>query len=424
MIKIISLLFLLSGISLVYSQDLEYPVDPEDPQDSDEDILDQEWDYDSIFNRPFIETEEPESESLVLRNRIELEASYGLRLGISPGWSETPWHNADDEEYSLVLGARMDALLSMNLALTDDLRVKNSFYFSVPDNPEIDIQEFYFEYNMLNKAFFQVGIYEIAWGISRFYPFANLPARIPENRSGGTGYIARVNIPIGIGGVEVLGLTRRGFIEGDTVSDITAKELSYGLKYNLALQQADIDAGVLYHWEMPLRFIVSIKTTIGNTELYTEGLAAVSHRSWNGVRYAANLGFLRDFFRNRITLTGELFYNDEPQSEWWRPVSDILDAEEDILLKGFNSALAIIYRINFLHMRIFTQSYYNVEQNSAWLVPGISIRPGDTFTLSISVPMALGDRSGHYYSDNMDPQDRPFSILFGLSYSGRQRSSF
>jgi len=415
LIKLVILLFLVSSLSRAFSQDMEFP------QDLEEDI----WDYDSIFDLPFIDAEEPDDMPLIVRSRFEFDASYGFRLGVSPGWSEAPWYNASEEEYILVLGARMDALLSVNIGLTDDLRVKNSFYFSVPDNPEISINEFYFEYNLLDTLFFQAGIFEIAWGISRFYSFTNLPARIPEGRSGGTAYIARVNIPIGIGGIELMGLTRTGFIdEADNFSDITHQELSYGLKYNLAFQEADIDMGLLYHWEMPLRFFLSVKTTIGNTELYTEALAAVSHQTWNGIRYAANLGFLRDFFRDRITLTAELFYNREPDSAWWRPVSDILEAEEDILLKGFNSALAFIYRIRFLHMRIFSQAYYNFEQNSAWAVPGISIRPGDTFTLSLSVPMALGNKSGHYYKDNMDPQNRPFSVLLALSYSGRQRAMF
>lgn len=393
-----------------------------------ENQFDGNWDIDSIFDDPSVEEPtEADNTPINLRDKILLEASYGFVSAFVPGWSEAPWYGGK-REYSYLLGARMEALLSIDLPLTEVLRVHNSFYFSVPDKAIFSIKEFYFEYDFFSRAYLQAGLYEIAWGISRFYPFTNLPALVPDssNQTGdepGSAYIARLKIPIGIGGLEILGMTRYGYMKDK--SSPTFGEMAFGIKYNMAFQAADIDTGILYHKELPVRYFISVKTTLGNTELYTEGLVSVSQEENPETHFSGNLGIVQDLFKGKLTLSGEIFYNGEPDSAWWRPKSETLDEGVVDLYKGLNGALAFIIRPGVIGMRIFAQVLYTYEQESAWLVPGISIRPGDIH-ITLSVPMALGSRRdptdpSNYYRNNTDKDNRPFSIILAVSFNGKLR---
>jgi hypothetical protein len=191
------------------------------------------------------------------------------------------------------------------------------------------------------------------------------------------------------------------------------------------VELADIDIGFLYHKELPLRFFVSLKTTLGNTELYSEGLVAVSSENGHETRFSGNIGLLRDFFKGSLTLAGEIFYNGEPDSAWWRTKTELLEEAKVELYQGINGAFAFIFRPGFWGMRIFGQVLYSYEENSAWLIPGISIKPNG-ITLSVSAPMALGNRPeskdpGNYYRNNTDKNNRPFSIVLGINYKGKLR---
>ena len=379
-------------------------------------------DIDSIFNNTTEDIpESPGNTTINLRDKITLEASYGFMGGFSPGWNEVPWYDGK-KDYDYILGAKMEALLIMDFPLTNELRVHNSFYFSLPDSAVFSIKEFYFEYDFKDIVFLKAGLYEIAWGISRFYPFTNLPALVPSNRENwGDSYIIRFTIPVGIGGFDFIAMTRWGFMDNSSIPQFN--EFGYGIKYNLAMQSADIDAGFLFHKDLPFRFFVSLKTTLGNTEVYSEGLVAFSYEDSYEVHFSGNIGFLQDFFKGNLTLSGEIFYNGEPDSAWWRTKTDLLEEGKVNLYPGLNGALAFIFRPGFLGMRIFAQALYTYEENSLWLIPGISIK-FHGITISASTPMALGKRTeindkSNYYHDNSDKHNRPFSIVLGITYNGK-----
>jgi hypothetical protein len=200
-------------------------------------------------------------------------------------------------------------------------------------------------------------------------------------------------------------------------------EIAYGIKYNLAFPGADIDMGAFYFHEMPLRFFVSVKTTLGNTEVYTEALAATPYETWETLKLSGSAGFVQDFFRGKFTVNGEVFYNGESDGEWWRPKTDVKDAGTSPFIQGLNTAMNLIYRPGVLGMRIFCQFLYGIEEETAQLVPGISIKPGDLITVTLTVPMALGSPDGTYYRSNADKNNRPFSIMLGISFSGSFRYS-
>jgi hypothetical protein len=382
-------------------------------------------DFDSIFDnaRDTEEIPDDSSEDTILdtlRDRVIVAADYNFMAGFSPGWAQAPWFD-EGREFSYVLGAKMDAVLSLDFRLSESLRVWNSFSFSVPEENVFSIKEFYFDYNMNRLFYLRAGLFTIAWGISPNFPFTNLPARIPGKNSVGDSYIGKLDIPIGIGGLQLIGMTRQGFM--DDASAPKFDEIAYGFKYNLAFSGADIDAGLFYYAEMPLRFFASLKTTVVNTELYIEGLAAVSHDTWDDVRFSGSTGFIQDFFRGKLTVNGEFFYNGERGTEWWyQGKSEVNNEESSPLFGGFNTALGLIFRPGIIGMRIFCKALYAVEENSAQLIPGISIKPGDLVTVTLTVPMALGSRRGYYYN-NVDMADtpRPFNIALLVSFQGSFR---
>ncbi|MDR0599860.1 MAG: hypothetical protein LBG84_07265 [Treponema sp.] len=357
------------------------------------------------------------------KNRVTLSASYDFLGGFSPGWSEAPWQE-ETGKFNYVLGAKMEALLALDFQISEHLRVWNSFYFSIPDHAIFSLKEFYFDYDMGKILFLRGGQYAINWGISPNFPFANLPARIPERLSGGDSYGAKLELPIGIGGLQFLVMTREGFL-ADKGSP-RFEEFAYGLKCNLAFPSVDIDMGYLFHMEMPKRFSLSVKTTLGDTEWYTEGLMALPYGGDNNFRFSGSAGFLRDFFSGKLTLGGEAFYNGERGvTYYWRDKSDLRDAESDPLFEGLNGALNFIFRPGFLGMRVFTRCLYSMEEKSAQLVPGISIKPGSLITTTLSVPMVLGRRDdNNYYRHNVDTENRPFSIILGIRISGAFHRAF
>jgi len=433
-------LFFVLGFSAaqeIQDEETDWEQEVQDEEEGlEQEIQDEDWD--DFFDNDYHDLVEEEQETTVIesmsRSRVTLHAGYNFFVGYSPGWSELPWDDTE-KKCNYILGAKMESLISLDFQLAENLKVFNSFYFSIPpdSNNFLTLKEFYFDYDLNKIIFLRAGQYSIAWGISPFFPFTNLPARIPTELSAGDPYIVKIDVPIGVGGVQVLGMTRYGFMEDPLAPKFG--EIALGIKYNLALQKVDIDVGGFYFARMPLRFFTSVKTTLGKTELYLEGLIAVDHDKLHEEDLAAadrerrdapqvsgNIGFVRDFFAGNLTLGAEVFYNGEHISYWFRGKEDIRDAESIPLFEGWNSALSFIVRPGVLGMRIFCQALYAFDINSIQVVPGITINPHKQLTVTLSVPMALGSRENDsYYRHNADVQNRPFSVVFGVSISGNFR---
>ncbi|MDR3193423.1 MAG: hypothetical protein LBT87_10195 [Treponema sp.] len=360
---------------------------------------------------------------LVRRSGFALEGSFRFYGGFAPGWSEAPW-NWDETEEELtrpVLGG-MSADLILDFQISESFRVRNSFGFSYP-NLSLSVGDFFFDYNIRDRLFLRAGKFSPGWGRSSNYPFADLLSRLPEGNAGGDAYVLKANFPIGIGGIELITLTRKGFMAKDLP---TPTELGYGAKYNLALPWADIDLGAFYLDAMPFRFIASAKTTLpGDIEAYTEGLAAVPHENWDGLDLSANVGLARDFFGDTFTLNGEIFYNGEEGVRWFSPKTDMRDAKAIPFISGLNAAFNLVIRPPlFWDFRIFSQVLYGIEEDTVQFVPGFSCKPLSHLEFSLAVPMALGSREGTYYRNNVDTKNRPFAVVLLLSLQGSQRFDY
>lgn len=383
-----------------------------------------EWDFDTIFYIPPPEPPpgEPEEFSPLAMLRqpgFTIDGTFEFAMGLFPGWDEAPWFEAEDRIFTWAPAARMQVRFDLDTQISEVLRVRSSIFFTVPGYT-IELREFFFDYSMFDRFFFRGGRFNQNWGISPNFAFTNLVARVPNRNFTDDPFIMRADIPVGIGGFQFLALTRRDLFDGDA---IRRQDIAYGGRFNLALRWIDMDIGAFYQEIMPLRSFLSIKTTIGRTELYNEWLGAIDINNPRDVGGAVNLGFIRDFFRNRVTINGELFFNTERGTFWHRPETNISDAETLPFNDGLNLAFNVLYRFRGrANPRLFVQALYAPAENSAQLVPGFRLTPWEHLELYFAVPMALGCRNGHFYRNPADPQgNRPFSIVMLITLTGNIR---
>jgi len=392
------------------------------------------WDIDSLFDEPLSETtveENPAEENTgdsvslaldsVKKRGLTFGASYEFQGWISPGWDTAPWFFDGEEEYSWGYGGNMYSSFSLDAQVSDVFRVLTVFSFNVPKF-EFTLGDFFFDYNLLNAAFIRAGKYEQTWGISPNFGYTNLLSRVPDEKDYGTSYIFKTDIPIGIGGFQTLVLTRAKLMEEIYP---TFEDIGYGGKYNLAFRWADFDLGVFYQENMALRSFLSIKTTIMNTELYNEWLVAVNTHSDNEASFAANVGFIRNFWGNKLTLNGEFFYNGEKDAKLYVPETSL--QEEKILpfIEDITLALNALYRFGGkINTRFFIQTLYAPRQSSAQVIPGFRFAPFSNIEFYLAAPMALGKKTGHYYQNTADPYNRKFSIMLLITIKGNVEAGF
>jgi hypothetical protein len=293
-----------------------------------------------------------------------------------------------------------------------------------------------------------------AWGISRNFPFTNLLVRHPSNedrgwykvdeykdgnenntassnliyhywrKSPGNKYTVKLDVPVGIGGLQGIFLVHDDFFEPDNYQ---TELFGVGGKYNIALRWADIDAGFFYQKIMPFRAFVSVKTTIKDTELYGEALLAFPYGERDNTVFSGTIGVVQDFFADKLRLNGEIFYNGEKGATWTKSADPTrgLAAETYPLIEGLNLALNLEYKLGgWGGFRFFVQTYYAVLEDSAQLAAGFRFTPFPRVTISAALPMALGSRDGTYYSHNADKLDRPFAIVLAATVSGNYKHTW
>ncbi|MDR2730399.1 MAG: hypothetical protein LBB81_05810 [Treponema sp.] len=391
-----------------------------------DDLLD--IDFDSIFDETFVSgdtalnvPDKPaESPVNVTQRGITFGASYEFQGGFAPGWDLAPWHFDGTEVFSWGQGVKMVSNLRIIAQLSEAFKVYTYLKFGIPGF-NLSLGDFFFDYNFFNKVYTRSGKYEHTWGISSF---TNLLARIPDAGPSGPAYVIKADIPVGVGGFQALALTRVDIAGGSFPEHWS--DIAFGGKYNLALRWADFDMGIFFQrYMMPTRGFFSVKTTLWNTELYNEWLIAVNTHTDYAASYAVNLGFGRDFFDNKITLGGEVFYNGEGTSYFFKPETNFTDAETTRFLNQFNITLNFLYRINSRGSpRIFSSINISTSEMSVQFVPGIRITPLSHMEIYFAVPMALGKRNGYYYTHNADPQNRPFSIMLLVTLTGSVYASY
>ena len=397
----------------------------------EQDFLD--WDIDKIFDEIFEEEhlEEAETSTSVttverlLRQRgFTFDASYRFAAGFSNGWFESPFVSQTENDF-YIRDYYLEYIIAMSNSFTVDaqfsevFRAISTIYFQIPSF-SISLGDFFFDYIFYKTVFIRAGKYNHSWGNSPNFGFTNLLARVPVNSYGGDSFILKADVPVGIGGVQILTLTRANLLGGAIPK---TADFGFGAKYNLALRIADFNTGVFYQDDMPIRGFLSIKTTFKKTELFNEWLLAIDTNQQYKTSFATSIGFARDFFNNKLSVNGELFFNTEGDAYWYRPESWLQDSEVLPLVESLNTALNFLYRFGGKNNpRLFVQTRYALSQNSALVIPGFSMNLLPNLDLYFSAPMALGSKDGHYYLNTVhfgeNNRPLPFSVVMLLSLSG------
>jgi hypothetical protein len=394
-------------------------------------------------------------QQLILSRGFSIVADYNMRGFLAPGSTEAPWAEKKDRDNAYFYtspGLQMSADLALDIQLSEVLRVQQSVKIEILD-PEIKIKEFFFDYNIAQKVFVRAGQFDLNWGQSHNFQFTNLLARIPASDMVNTDDVfspkyIKINIPVGIGGFE--GVLSGRFV--DNFSTVQAKDIGYGLKFNIIAPRVDMDIGAFYHRLMPLRAFFSLQTTVlKSTELYTEALISVPHDNilnrdpqrnaltFNEVRpqdisLSGTLGAFQSFFNDKLMLNGEIFYFGEKNAAALdKDEVDILSDGEKVvgILQGLNTALNIRYQPGGLRGLGFGLSFrWAFHDDSGQVIPAIYCSPAKHVTISIAAPMALGNKwrddgeLTYYYTHNPDNSGRPFSVIFAISLSGNYRFGY
>jgi hypothetical protein len=393
-------------------------------QNSTEDLIDGKGSIDSIFDGEIEDSEQDSDKksSDLLQDFIQskgfsIDTSYSVMGGILPGWKDAPWYFTDNNDWldkeATIVGAKMSANIALDIRPSRFLRVSQSVSFAIP-SPPLTIKEFYFDYNFRDSVYVKAGKYDESWGYSPNYPYANLLARIPKDMENpGDPYVAKIDVPIGIGGAQFIMLTRNGFIE--QLSKPKIEDFGGGVKYNIAHSKFDIDLGMFYLQKMPFRLFYSVKTNaFDNTEFYSEGMMSV-------ITFSTSVGVVQSFFKDRLWINAEIYLNGEGDADSLRR-NNLLDDEKETfpLLNGLNTALNIRFKPGWLgNFQMFISCLYSFYTNSAQLVPGIALEPATHLQLYFAVPMAPGNKgAGTYYHRNADWDNRPFSFILAIKING------
>jgi len=400
------------------------------------DLLDSLFDEPSSLNEDQQQQEKPNEPTIIsnIRRRgIDLSVSYNFRGAANPGWDAYPWDLKGEEEFSWAFGIEMSSTLDLNAQISEVFRVKSVISYAIPGNTFV-LGNFFFDYNFFDKVFFRGGKYEQGWGISPNFGFTNLLARIATQMQGsnpelpnydeyavstdGTSYLLKFDVPIGIGGVQLLALTRANLAAGVFPYN---NFIGYGGKINLAYKWADFNLGLFYQKYMATRAFLSVKTNLFKTDIYSEYLIGINNHTDNSVGFGINIGFTRSFFENKLEVNGEYYYNGEERSYYYRPETDFFLEETLPFLEKHNFALNILYRFGGkINLRIFTKFIYGDDSFS--LMPGFTINPFSGIEFYFAVPVAFGD--GYYYNNSKNYRGdlRPLSVLLYINFGGSVRA--
>ncbi len=354
--------------------------------------------------------------------RFTLNANFQIFAGYSPG-IENLWPDAGEQiKYSDTFLLGLTSLFTLNFRISNDFRVLQKISISYP-NFIPEVTEFFADYTAGDFLFLRTGIQKIKWGESRIYPFTNLPGRLPDGFKGDDKAIAvKASFPYGIGGTDILLLTRKGLWGASKLPELDS--LGLGLKTNFILKSADLNLGAYYNYRMNIRAFSSLKTTIfDNTELYIEGLVSVNpdletYYPGNGVvdnpvDFSGDIGIFTSFTGSKIDLGLEYFFNGEE--------TELKTADEQFpLIKGNNLALSVSFLTGKGNaVRLFSNGMYNIESASALIASGITWDISKEFVLSWVFSFILGDSDKGYFLENPDPLQREFFSAFRLIFHGR-----
>ncbi len=385
-----------------------------------DDLLDS-GSLDSLFDYPGeSENEEGDtaketgSENTVLEDLLDvksltLKGDFTIIGGYSPGWDDSSLSGGSFRGSPIL---ELTSRLILDFNLSRDFRVYQKWTLESPDFI-LDPTEIFADYHPAENLSFRLGRFSETWGESRNFAFSHLLNRVPDGFSGSTDILAaKVEIPWKTGYMEMIALTREGFWEDGSPS---LEDFGWGFRLNPPLEKMDLTLSLFAHPDMHLRSVLSMKTTLFDSlETYGEFLTAldtdnldVADDTDNPVDFSLNLGIYKDFFKNRLALGAEYFYNGE-ESEMG------LASGSWELYHGHNGAAYARWKGNGWDLTAYGR--YNLYEKSGIIGPALNWHFSDEGVIQFGGAWTWGE--GAYGQANPDELDRAALVFLRLKVTG------
>jgi hypothetical protein len=321
-------------------------------------------------------------------------------------------------------GVMMNGSFNFDAQFSRDFHMHLAYTLYFPGFDQTSPTEFYMDYNPAGKVYFRAGKFVTNWGIAQNYPSCNIVNRVPSSGWSGDPYLFRMDVPIGIGGIEAVGVLRNASTS-PSPSDVGA-----GLKYNLAFNKADIDIGTFYQNLMPWRSYASFKTTLpGDFETYMEVMCTVPQLDrnfyWHQSRVSADIGTSNTFCDDKLKFNIEVYYNGELTSGSIYQKQDVESAvnghdtyntDNSPFYPEWNTALNLGWNFGGPHnVRLAVSWLQNIKDNSGRIIPALTMDLTSGVSLNTFATFILGPDKD-YGAPNTNPCK--FSLFLGITVSG------
>jgi len=377
------IVFFLAGAP-IFAQD-ETPQDANDQAASPSDQASSPPSVDQLFEAPQGDTETTAGDAAVLLTAFHaqsltvsgsLTAKAGGVVGFKDGQSST---GAYDGSYVFDMTPGLSIVPSLTFTSRPDETVRIQGTVAFPYSPSssfsVAIQEMFFDYTLLNRVYFRIGMHTVCWGVSRLFAAGgDLMA------SSGTGLDIKANMPIGSGGITAVTLLPS--------SDISWRAMTYGLQGDLPFGKSELILSSTYFDKAaatPLLATAAFKTSLFGIDLFAEGVG-----SWARDPAPALSGIVSGFYWERVDpefkVYGEYYYNAAGAS--WKDQRVALVAGADNV---FGSPFTVA--LEWIHAFI---------DNSGYIIPGVSFDLWPHVSMQVGIPFRYG-APGSYYLVNQPP---------------------
>lgn len=287
-------------------------------------------------------------------------AGGGYAWDMTPGVSVVP---------SLTFTSRPD----------ETLRIQGTVEFtSLSFSPTVT--EMFFDYTLLNKVFFRIGMHTVSWGVTRFFDGGG-----DLMSASGTGLNIKANVPIGPGGITGVVLANPSQI--NSLTNLSWRDLTFGGQGDLPIGKSEIILSGTYLGSAlaPLRSTVVLKTSLFNVDLFGEGIG-----SWTSGTPLAIPSFVLGFYWEQpepeFKFYGEYYFNGADTS-----MKDQRLALAISMDKAFKSPFTL--GLEWTHALV---------DNSGIVIPGVSFDIFPHVTLLVGLPCRYG-APGSFYLVNPPP---------------------
>ncbi len=373
---------------------------------------------------------------------------YGLLGG---GWSQFPGSGQLGSDLGHDIGGSFTAALGFEIRPATELRVRGRLSYTFPGaGPSAlpQLSEMFFDYSVLERVFFRVGIFDYTWGNSQFFLFGNLPVRSLPGWSGVSNLpfwernnllttVTTQNYPVSFKMTVPLGFNTLTFLArfdlanyGDPPMDLSPnpRDAGYGLEYELVTGPIEWTLAGFYQWQLTPRSLLSMKTSLFGFDLSAEATmafpVAISQAGFlprapadGGIYVGGTLqriyptavvGIAREWSDAGIRVYAEWGYNGE--REPGNPGTNWLSDETGP--GGQNSALGARFTNlgkSGLTLNLLWQQSWS--DGSGLVAPFIEFSPVGLTTLQVGLPFQYGPANSEVSNNRLAPGSQAAELL-------------